>query len=402
MGISIGLVGLGSFGRSFADLFHAHPLVDRVALCDLEPERMRPYVEKESWKSKLRVSDVYGNLDDIVKSDVDALVIITQPWLHAPQAVKALEHGKSVYSAVPVLMVPDGDEILEWCDRLVAAVERSGKHYMLGETTFFHADTMFCRRMAAQGAFGTFIYSEGEYLHSFDNPHCDLRKVQESRLNGSAGREWLERQRRYETAGHRGGPMFYPTHSVSGPMSVMGAHALAVSCVGTGPCSDDPYFGSGTREFSNETALFKMSNGSVMRICEHRECSASRETFRVYGTLCSYENNTWVDKFCGANNRQLTTEEMRDPLPDDVHAAFKAANPKDVYGGHGGSHAYLVHEFVDAVAHDRVPQINVREAVRYMAAGVAAHRSAQREGEWVDVADWGDMAVAAAQSRSAA
>ena len=40
MGISIGMVGLGQFGQAFADLYRSHPLVDRIALCDREPERM--------------------------------------------------------------------------------------------------------------------------------------------------------------------------------------------------------------------------------------------------------------------------------------------------------------------------------------------------------------------------
>jgi len=60
------------------------------------------------------------------------------------------------------------------------------------------------------------------------------------------------------------------------------------------------------------------------------------------------------------------------------------------YGGHGGSHAYLVHEFVDAVASGRRPAINAWEAVRYMAMGIAAHQSALRDGETVNVPDWGD------------
>ncbi len=40
MGISLGLVGLGAFGSEFAPLFMSHPLVDRIALCDREPERV--------------------------------------------------------------------------------------------------------------------------------------------------------------------------------------------------------------------------------------------------------------------------------------------------------------------------------------------------------------------------
>ena len=82
---------------------------------------------------------------------------------------------------------------------------------------------------------------------------------------------------------------------------------------------------------------------------------------------------------------------MRDPLPEEVVEGFRAYSTRsDFYGGHGGSHAYLVHELVDAIAHERTPAVNVWEAVRYMAAGVMAHKSAQRGGEVLDVPDWGD------------
>ncbi len=72
-------------------------------------------------------------------------------------------------------------------------------------------------------------------------------------------------------------------------------------------------------------------------------------------------------------------------------AAYRQASGEStVYGGHGGSHAYLVNEFVDAVAHDRLPAINAWEAVRYTAAGVMADKSAMRDGEVLAVPDWGD------------
>ena len=58
--------------------------------------------------------------------------------------------------------------------------------------------------------------------------------------------------------------------------------------------------------------------------------------------------------------------------------------------GHGGSHPYLVHEFVDAVANHRQPLTNIWEAARYMAMGVTAHQSALQGGERLPVPDWGD------------
>jgi predicted dehydrogenase len=385
MGISLGLVGLGSFGRQFADMFMAHPLVDRIALCDREADRMKVFAEKPSWQAKFNARDMYPSLDAICASDLDALVIITQPWLHAPQAVQAMEAGKHVYSAVPVISIPDADEILEWCDKLVATVRRTGMHYMLGETTYYRPQAMYCRRRAAAGDFGSFVYAEGEYIHDVDS-RSNLREVRTHRLASSAGAEWLAVEDHYRARGVKNGPMHYPTHSTSGPISVLGAHPVKVCAWGYANRIGDAYFDD--YAFSNETALFQMSNGATMRICEYREIGhPEREIFRVYGTRGSFENDTWTDK---RDATALTVDEMRDPLPDDVAVAFRAAMDRnDFYGGHGGSHAYLVHEFVDAIAHDRVPAINVWESVRYMAAGAMAHKSALLGGVVLDVPDWG-------------
>jgi predicted dehydrogenase len=388
MGVSIGLVGLGSFGSNFADLFMAHPLVDRIALCDREPDRIAKFADKPSWQAKFDPNDAYESLDAICESDIEALVIITQPWLHAPQCIQGLQSGKHVYSAVPVMSLPDGEEILEWCDRLVATVQRTGLHYMLGETTYYRPQTMYCRRQAAAGAFGDFVYSEGEYYHDVDHPGSNLRDVMRHRTDGRVGAEWPAQLQRYREAGRLGGPMHYPTHSTSGPISVMNAHPLQVSGWGYANRTDDPYYDHYAYAFSNEVALYQMSNGATMRIAECREIGMpGRETFRIYGTAGSFENDAWHDN---AGSQPVTVEEMRDPLPDQVAQAFAAVHGPDFYGGHGGSHAYLVHAFVDAVAHDRIPAINVWEAVRYMAAGVTAHQSALWDGELLDVPDWGD------------
>ena len=385
MSISLGLVGLGAFGTSFADLFHAHPAVSRVALCDREPERIQAIIDREHFGAKFDPKDTYDSIDAICASDLDAIVLITQPWLHAPQALQVLQSGKSVYSAVPIISVPDGDEILDWCDQLVNVCKSTGKHYMLGETTYYHADMMYCRRRAAENAFGHFVYAEGEYLHDVDSPSSNLREVRRRRLDSKAGREWLEFANKYPT-GIVMAPMHYPTHATSGPISVMNAHAAKVSAWGQRPHEPDEYHQD---EFANETALYRMSNGATMRICEHRMIGhRNQETARIFGTNASYKDNKWIDK---ASVTDLTVDEMRDPLPDEVEAAFQSVSrTSNAYGGHGGSHAFLAHEFCDAIANNRVPAINIWEAARYMAAGVMAHKSALRDGEPLNVPDWGD------------
>jgi predicted dehydrogenase len=406
VGISIGLVGLGSFGNCFADLFKAHPLVDRIALCDREPERMEKYAGKESWKDKFNRRDMYGSLDEICRSDLDALVIITQHWLHAPQCVQAMKAGKHVYSAVPLISVPDADEILEWCDKLVRTVKKTGQHYMYAETTYYRPEAMFCRRKAREGAFGDFVYAEGEYFHDVDHPGCSLRDVIKSRLASRAGKEWAKLAPKYAKKGILGGPMHYPTHSTGGPVCVMNAHAKKVTAYGFRNRNRDAHFKDSA--FSNETALYRMSNGATVRICEFRECAGAltgqSETFRIMGTSGCFAEGVWKQNFRTKpftarplEVKKLTAAEMRDPLPGEVADAFKRilnpnAKPGDdfVPTGHGGSHPYLVHEFVDAIAHDRAPAITVWDAARYTAMGAMAHKSALRDGETLDVPDWGD------------
>jgi hypothetical protein len=40
MGIRIGMAGMSWFGTGFVRLFRDHPLVDRIAICDLDKDRL--------------------------------------------------------------------------------------------------------------------------------------------------------------------------------------------------------------------------------------------------------------------------------------------------------------------------------------------------------------------------
>jgi len=257
-------------------------------------------------------------------------------------------------------------------------------------------------------------YAEGEYFHDVDSG-CNLRQVNASRANSKPGREWQELRQKYIRVGHLSGPMHYPTHSTSGPVCVMNAHAVEVTAYGYRNRTNDPFFADSA--FSNEMALFRMSNGATVRICEMRETPGcpghESETFRVFGTLGSFSENRWwsikrpdfanidLEALPKPEYRALKEQEMFDPLPPEVELAFKQAyNPEKSMDelresdfhpwGHGGSHPYLAHEFVSAVRDNRIPAINIWESVRYMAMGIAAHRSALKDGETLPVPDWGD------------
>ena len=360
MGITVGLVGVGMFGRHFIRLFKEHPDVERFALCDLRRDRLEYYAKK------YEVSETYPSLDDICRSDIEALAIITQPWLHARQAVKALEAGKHVYSAVPAA------QSIEECNALVKTVERTGMIYMMGETSYFRPEAVFCRRKAEEGAFGEFIHCRAEYFHDMSH---GLYEVARNRWGDKWGRD--------KTGSI---PMHYPTHSICFPVSVMRAHMTEVSAQGFIYPNDD-WFRRDTiykNPFSNEVALFKMSNGATALISEFRRVGhpGCERASGIYGTEGSFEQNlagaVWI------------TKHGKEPVDPSMHHEWLPEPLASNLGGHGGSHAYLVHEFVDSVNRQRMPRINVWEAVRYTAPGLIAHKSALLGGKLLKVPDWGD------------
>ncbi len=240
MGIKLAVVGVGAFAQSFIPLFMAHPLVDEVVLSDLDADKLRRNAEQYG------VARTLPSLDAVCDSDVDAAAIITQNWLHGPQAVQALKAGKHVYSAVPAGIS------LEEIAELVKAVESSGRTYMIGETSYYYPAMIFCREQFRRGAFGRVFYAEAEYYHDWDHGLYEVMKWR-------GGERWLE------TAG--GPPMHYPTHSTSAVISVTGAHMTHVSCQGVVDQHPDGVYRPGVNVwdnvFSNESALFKMSDGGV-------------------------------------------------------------------------------------------------------------------------------------------
>ncbi len=391
MGIKVGMCGVGAFADSFIPLFNAHPLVDEVMLCDLDEEKLKAKSEK------FDIPSTCPSLDELCQTDVDAIAVITQNWMHGPQAVQALRSGKHVYSAVPSAITMD--EITA----LVGTVEATGLIYMIGETSYYHPSAIYCRDRFQKGDFGRVVYGEGEYYHDWDHGLYEVMKWR-------GGEKWME------TAGSP--PMHYPTHSTAMIVSVTGAHATHVSCFGFVDTHEDgiynPEVNVWNNTFSNESALFRMSDGSMMRINEFRRIGHPGEVrISLYGTEGSYEEQAnakvWVTK-----NRaeMIDLNDMLEPIgvpvkPEGKMAAVTSADgthrgvskvhdvgrlPREFIGlpnGHRGSHQFLVDDFVNACISGQQPLTNVWQAARYLVPGLMAHESAKREGELLDVPDFG-------------
>ena len=392
MGFKLGICGAGAFSRAFIPLFKAHPAVDEVVINDLLPERA------EERAAEFGLTVVPGTLDDLCASDVDAIAITTQRQLHGPQSLQALKAGKHVYSAVPV------GQTLDEVKAIVDAVEETGLVYMMGETSYYYPSAIYCRNRFRAGDFGDFVYGEGQYIHDMDHFYQSFRR--------SGGADWKK------VAGLP--PMHYPTHSVSMVLSVTGARATSVSCLGFVDDHEDGVFRKGANlwdnVFSNETALFRTSDGGAMRINELRRAGwrgMSSVQTSLFGTEACFEeqanSQVWVTKEpeeMTELNELLACADMPVETQGDVdkvvlqefHSGVSQVHPverlpKEFRGmpnGHLGAHQFLVDDFAKAVDANKLPPNHVWAAARYVAPGLVAHQSALREGERLEVPDFGD------------
>ena len=393
MSIRIGVCGVGAHAPSFIRLFKAHPLVDEVVLADLIPERAKEKAEE------FGIARTFGSLDELCDSDVDAIAIITQRQLHGPQALQALRAGKHVYCAVPIA------QTIGEVRAIVQAVEGTNLIYMTGETSYYYPCSIYCRARFTKGDFGEVVYGEGQYFHDMSHFYEPFQR--------SGGKDWKG------VAGIP--PMHYPTHSMSMIVSVTGAHATSVSCLGFEDSHEDAIFRTGANlwnnVFSNETALMQMSDGSAARINEFRRIGClgkSSVLMSLYGTLGSYEEHSYSQVWA-TNNREdqedlsdlLTcakipvdrsrTDENRIVLEEfysgvsQVHSVRRL--PKEFVGlpnGHQGSHQFLADDFAKALATNTLPPNHVWAAARYCIPGLVAHQSAVRQGERLEIPDLGE------------
>ena len=310
--LRLAVIGGGQFSSSFIHLFQAHPFVEEVALVELNPER------RASIAAKFSIKQTFASLSELWDSDFNAVAIFTPRWTHAQIALEAIQNGRHVYTAVPMGITQ------EEISQLVEASSKTKLTYFMAETSFYYPAVVFSRKKFAEGQMGKFVYGEGEYLHDMSHGFSDAYAV-----NG--GDDWKS-----TVSVH---PMLYSTHSVSTILSVTGAQATSVTCIGLKDTASDGIFDSNVsmwkNDQSNQIALFETSDGGVMRIAELRRVGTAplESTVRmsIFGTEGSFEQQVGYASWATKNSFDIITDEIgtfsdvENPYslkPDTFHQIF--------------------------------------------------------------------------------
>lgn len=378
--LSIGVVGL-SFGAEFPPIYRDHPDVRRVVVCDSNSELLRNYADKYCFND----NDLCQTFDDLLGMGLDAIHIITPIHTHEPMTVKALNSGHHVASTVPMATSIEGIQ------RIIDATRKSGKRYMMMETSIYTYQCLFVEELIRQNKIGNIQFMSGTHFQDMEG--------------------WPEYW--YGLP-----PMHYATHAVAPLLHLSRARAVSVHCFGSGKMRSE-LMKKYNNPFPVETAIIKLDNGIAINIARSLFETAREyvEGFSLLGEKKSFEwhmenEDPYLFEFDDADNlenlrsltrgfkisaKRISCPDYRSRLPESIqkytrqHTILDPSRPHlsiSQGGGHHGSHPHMVHEFLRSIIEDRQAVTNEEVSANWTAVGICAHESALRDGAKIEIPDF--------------
>jgi predicted dehydrogenase len=367
--VRVAIVGLG-FGAEFIPIYQAHPDAEMAAIC----QRSRQNLDLVG--DAFGVAKRYTSFDDLIKDkDVDAVHINSPIPEHAWMSIKALQAGKHVACTVPMATTIDE------CRQIVEAQRKSGRVYMMMETVVYSREYMFAKDLYDRGVLGRIQFLRGSHQQDMDGwPNY-----------------WPGLP-----------PMWYATHCVSPCLAILSdpakgqlAMAESVVCHGSGRIREEliPKYNS---PFAVETATFKIKDSDVVAEVTRSLFDTARqyrESFDVTASNVSFEwqqveGEKPVLHMRGLPEpqipRRVEVPDFAGRLPEPIRkftgAIHDATHLSFLQGaGHGGSHPHLAHHFLHAVLGRQPAFPDAPTSANWTMVGIAAHDSAMRGGERVQI-----------------
>jgi predicted dehydrogenase len=160
--VRVAFIGVGNRGSFLLRHMLKVPGIKVVAICDIDPERLKAAVAAAGTAG--HSPDSYTEFRKLLdRKDVDAVVIATPVDLHKEMAVAALEVGRNVYSEKPMALTPED------C-RIVTNAAASAKGiYQAGFQLRHDPNRAAAMRFIHQGGMGKVLFLQA-YRHTGDLP----------------------------------------------------------------------------------------------------------------------------------------------------------------------------------------------------------------------------------------
>lgn len=347
----IAVVGL-NFGSSFVEIYHKHPNVEYVGICDTDMQKIEQVSQQHG------ITRTHSSIQEVLDSpDYDAVHLCTPIPTHAQLTLDVLNAGKHCACTVPM------GTTLEELRQIVYTAETRRKNYMMMETAVYTSFYLMVKERIARGEFGNVQFLRGYHYQDMENWPSYWRGLP---------------------------PMHYATHAIAPLLAISNTRAAKVHCFGSGYMREELVSQYGN-PFPIECAIFELDKpglcAEVTRSLFHTAKQAI-ESFSVYGEKASFD---WPidgpvlfrldeqEKSIFGSNAYI--REKVEPM--DFGHLLPVEIAHLTRGGHHGSHPHLIHEFVRSIVEHRSPSIDAKTAANWTAAGICAHQSAMNGGQAV-------------------
>ena len=152
--VKFGVIGTGAVWAYHRLGSKNNPRIKFVTAYDIDETKLKK-------AAKYAKFDVYSNLDQFFKSDIDAVLILVPHFLHRDMVIAAAEAGKHVLCEKP--MAPT----LEECDEMISATRKAGVKFMIAENHRFLPVHEYMKNIIERGFIGDIFYGrtyEGAYV----------------------------------------------------------------------------------------------------------------------------------------------------------------------------------------------------------------------------------------------
>lgn len=371
MAISIAVVGLG-FGQDFVPIYLSHPNVERVVLVDRDAD-LRAKVAAD-----FGIAESYADLEAVLTDpSIDAVHLLTPVATHADFTVAALEAGKHVACAVPMATS------LEDLDRIIRAEESSGCRYMMMETAVYGREYRLVAPLVQSGQFRPLTLYRGFHIQNLDG---------------------------FPSYWQGFPPMQYATHAISPILSMLDTEVVDVRCLGAGRLTESRRAGGFGNAFPSEVGLFRLHDTDAIAEVTMAFAQTAHPYAEGFSLFGEHRGFTWP----GDDDQPGVLYRMESPAEGDrgnpvftetiSHSSTPTLSPElapfteivdfqreemlqpvRVHPSHGGSHPFLVQEFIASIVAGSASPIHARRAASWTAPGIIAHLSALMGGETLSV-----------------
>jgi predicted dehydrogenase len=153
--VKVGIVGLGYWGPNLLRNFYNHQNVSCDMICDLDEEKI-----KKQLKQYPKIKKWTKDFTDVLREDLDLVVIATPPETHYELAKLAIEQGKNVLVEKPfTTSIKDAEELIELSKKKRVRI-------FVDHTFVFNPCVRKIKEIMQSGELGEIIYFDSERVRA--------------------------------------------------------------------------------------------------------------------------------------------------------------------------------------------------------------------------------------------